>query len=184
MPFDPLAFLKPDKAFAMEGLLSRDMFEKFAEDDEADYHQLANGDNLDDVEDTDDVDVPYGPESEERLQIIADMIDDQPEQIAQWLNEGYLVVVAMTPDVYALVLLDDDQNQAVMCRVRINDGPPLSRDSLERLAGLIEEKVKSWFCDQVTTYSTFASDGSDQINMALISSRWVLSHANIEISFE
>lgn len=34
MPFDPLAFLKPDKAFSMEGLLSRDMFEKFAADDD------------------------------------------------------------------------------------------------------------------------------------------------------
>lgn len=184
MPFDPLAFLKPDKVFSMEGLLSRDMFEHFAADDEEAYQQHTCEDILDDEEDMDEVDVPYGPESEERLQIIADMIDDQPEQITQWLNEGYLVVIAMAPEIYEIVLLDDDKNQTVGCRVRINDGPPLSRNALLRLAQLMEQKVAFWFQDQVTTNTDFVPDGRDQINMVLISDRWLLNHTKIDISFE
>lgn len=31
---DPLAFLNPNKAFTMEGLISRDMFEEFAAEEE------------------------------------------------------------------------------------------------------------------------------------------------------
>lgn len=177
MPFDPLAFLKPDKALSMEGLLSRDMFENFAADDEEAYQQHTCEDILDDAEDIDGIDVPYEPEGEWRLQMLADMIDDQPEHIAQWLNEGYLVVIAMAPEIYEIVLLDDDKNQTVGCRVRINDGLPLSRNALFRLAQLMEQKIAAWVQDQVTTNTNFVPDGRDQINMVLISDQWLLNHA-------
>lgn len=39
--FDPLAFTKPEKMFTTEGLLSRDLFEKFAAEDEAEYNRVA-----------------------------------------------------------------------------------------------------------------------------------------------
>ena len=39
MAFDPLAFLKPSKSFTSEGLLSRDMIEKFASDGETAHSQ-------------------------------------------------------------------------------------------------------------------------------------------------
>lgn len=43
--FDPLAFLKQNKAFTMEGLVSRDMFEHFAAEDERKRAAISQGEN-------------------------------------------------------------------------------------------------------------------------------------------
>lgn len=47
--FDPFAFKRPKNAFTFEGLLSRDMFERFTTEDEARYNYVASGAALDEI---------------------------------------------------------------------------------------------------------------------------------------
>lgn len=47
--FDPLAFLDPEKMTTFEGILSFDMFQKFAAEDEAAYNRIASGADIGDL---------------------------------------------------------------------------------------------------------------------------------------
>lgn len=76
MPFDPLAFLKPDKAFSMEGLLSRGMFENFVADDEGSGCRTCRN-------------------TKSRLHSLSQYATDRIDEIVDWLNVWECVEITM-----------------------------------------------------------------------------------------
>lgn len=133
MPFDPLAFMKPNKAFSMEGLLSRDMFEKFAADDEALYQQTAFGEN-------DDITEEYVAGYPDRWHFLAGCIIDKIDNLVTWLNRwDYLDITIYETyiDVYGMAELDCEP----MYELTIDDGPRLSPDEMQHTLRLIRESL-------------------------------------------
>lgn len=76
MSFDPLAFLKPDKAFSMEGLISRDMFEKFAADNEGSNYSARS-------------------DTKRELHFLSSCATDRIDEIVDWLNTWGCVEITM-----------------------------------------------------------------------------------------
>lgn len=142
--FDPLAFLKPDKAFSLEGLLSRDMFEKFdAEDEQALGGETFDDEILEDEAGFEEADSDYyGYPS--RLHLIASTIEDQYERIVELLNQKCVIGIGVTPSLLSAVIVGNgDVESKRFYRVDINDGPPLSNSEVRSLAQLIAENIKA-----------------------------------------
>ena len=195
--FDPLAFTKPEKAFTFEGLVSHDMFEHFAAEDEAAYNYIASGAALDaeldepfdDVqEDTEVFDTPEAVDEPEvfdvpeveaseildylgyptRLHFLASLLQNHLVAITESLNIGYTVAINITPTLCSLLRLDSSYNQYDLHGIMLDGGPPLSIDEIWLLASLIERNMKTWLSGPFLTTITNNAGNDGQVNVFLM----------------
>lgn len=160
--FDPLAFLKPDKAFSQEGLLSRDMFEKFAAEDE----QAIGDDIFNDDAGFEEAGY-YGYPS--RLHLIASTIEDQYERIVELLNQKCVIGIGVTPSLLSAVIAGNgDVESKRFYRVDINDGPPLSGSEVQRLAQLIADNIRASLNGLLAVRLSADEVNAEQMNVFII----------------
>lgn len=127
MAFDPLAFMKPSKAFSTEGLLSRDMFENFAADD----GQCVYGDTEECADDQD---------TESRLRFLAGCITDRIDTIIQWINQWDYINILIASSVIHVVG-GTDPDWEVLFEFIVDDGPQLAPAEAHRTLAIIRQEL-------------------------------------------
>lgn len=120
MPFDPLAFIKPDKAFSMEGLLSRDMFEKFAADDEGPSYRARRN-------------------TKRGLHFLSSYATDKIDEIVDWLNIWECVEITMGQAV--LIINGTSDSDWATLDVQHLDDQILTPDEIVSTMSLIREEL-------------------------------------------
>lgn len=130
MAFDPLAFMKPNKAFSMEGLLSRDMFEKFAADEEDE--QLTE--TYEDGESEDDSD---------RCQFLSDCIIDKASDVVHWMHEWDCLKINMASSIIIIYGISGSE-WASLYELVLDDGPPVETGDIIHTMDLIRQGLLEW----------------------------------------
>lgn len=136
MAFDPLAFMKPGKAFSMEGLLSRDMFEKFAASDEDRYNRIAFGTDQDCFEND-----KY-PGFQSRWHFLAKCVTDDLEEIVDWINQWESVYIEISPTLLCIYGVDGSDSE-LLSRLKLNDGAPLTPDNEHQTLSILMKQMKT-----------------------------------------
>lgn len=129
MAFDPLAFMKPSKAFSIEGLLSRDMFENFAADD----GQFVYGD-------AEECTYEQYQDTESRLRFLSGCITERIDQIIQWINQWDYINILIASSVIHIVG-GTDPDWEVLFEFIIDDGPRLNPAEAHHTLAVIRREL-------------------------------------------
>lgn len=141
--FDPMACFNPNKAFSMEGLLSRDMFEHFVAGDEAQYAHNCDLTTDDDLLEGDDGDDGYPS----RLHFVANCLEETKDKLIELINSHTVSVIAVLPDQITLSSPEDRLEQTVWYCLTINDGPALTPEETLSTAQIIIENIHGKWLD-------------------------------------